>query len=99
MTNAEMDVVFQAIAHPTRRALLDALRPGERAVKDLAIDFLSSRPAVSQHLRVLLEAGLVSERKTGRERLYRLEAAPLADANAWLSSYEQFWTETLAQLT
>jgi DNA-binding transcriptional ArsR family regulator len=86
----EVDV-FQAIAHPARRELLDALRMREQPVRSLAERFESSRPATSQHLRVLLDAGLVAERRDGRENLYRLTAEPLAGVESWLRTYEQFW--------
>jgi DNA-binding transcriptional ArsR family regulator len=87
--------VFRAVADPTRRAVLDLLAEGERAVKDLQPAFPISQPALSQHLRVLREAGLVSERRAGRLRIYRLEAEPLADVRAWL---ERFWDERFDRL-
>jgi DNA-binding transcriptional ArsR family regulator len=83
--------VFQAIAHPARRQLLDALREREQPVRDLAARFAASRPATSQHLRILLDAGLVSERRAGRENLYRLTPEPLAEVSGWLAIYEEFW--------
>lgn len=94
---AEVDV-FAAIASPARRALLDALQAGPVAVHDLAAGFSMSRPAVSQHLRILKDATLVSEEKVGRERRYRLDAAPLRDVEAWLSRYERFWQDRLGAL-
>jgi len=92
--------VFAAIADPTRRRLLDALRGGERSVGSLAAPFgdAMSRPAVSQHLRVLRRAGLVAERRVGRERRYRLQAAPLAEVADWVGHYERFWADKLAAL-
>jgi DNA-binding transcriptional ArsR family regulator len=90
--------VFQAIAHPSRRELLDALRTGELPVRSLAERFESSRPATSQHLRVLLDAGLVGERRIGRENLYRLTPEPLARVESWVGTYEQFWTTKLRAL-
>src|SRR5438552_11123543 len=69
---AEADV-YQAIADPTRRQILDLLAGAELPVNDLAAPFAMSRPAISQHLRVLREAGLVTDRKAGRQRLYRLQ--------------------------
>lgn len=90
--------VFQAIAHPARRRLLDELAAGEASVSRLASPFDMSRPAVSQHLRILREAKLVSERRVGRERLYRLEAEPLREVNEWLARYERFWTDKLEAL-
>jgi DNA-binding transcriptional ArsR family regulator len=90
--------VFQAIAHPTRRALLDALQPGELAVRDLASRFDSSRPSISQHLRVLLIADLVSERRTGRENYYRLKPDRLVAVDEWVRRYEKFWSAKLRDL-
>ena len=90
--------VFRAVADPTRRAVLDLLTEGELAVKDLQPAFPISQPALSQHLRVLREAGLVSERRAGRLRIYRLEAEPLAGLRGWLERYERFWDERFARL-
>jgi DNA-binding transcriptional ArsR family regulator len=83
--------IFQAIADPTRRSLLELVAKGERPVKALAESFQMSRPAISQHLRVLREAGLVTERKVGRERRYRLRAGPLREVRDWVGQYESFW--------
>lgn len=93
----EVDV-FQAIAHPARRQLLDALREREQPVRELAAHFASSRPATSQHLRLLRDAGLVAERRVGRENLYRLTPEPLADVSGWLAFYERFWASRLGAL-
>ncbi len=90
--------VFYAIADPTRRQLLDILDTGERPVKALSASFAMSRPAISQHLRVLREAGLVEERKVGRQHLYRLRVEPLRDVDLWLVRYRRFWTERLDAL-
>lgn len=90
--------VFQAIADPTRRALLDLLLESERPVKSLVERFAMSQPAISQHLRVLRKAGLVSERRAGRQRLYRLEGDALAQVADWLAHYEEFWKTKLAAL-
>lgn len=89
---------FTAIASETRRNLLDALRGGERTVTDLVQAAGVSQPAVSQHLKVLKDAGLVDERRDGRFRLYRLKAEPLAEVMAWVGAYQQFWTERMAAL-
>ncbi|HTT51682.1 MAG TPA: metalloregulator ArsR/SmtB family transcription factor [Streptosporangiaceae bacterium] len=83
--------VFDAIASPVRREILDLLRLGERPVHDLAASFSMSRPAVSQHLRVLREAGLVSEERVGRERRYALDARPLRAVLDWAVHYERLW--------
>jgi DNA-binding transcriptional ArsR family regulator len=90
--------VFAAIAHPMRRRILDLLAEQERPVHDLARHFGVSRPAVSQHLRILLAAGLVEEQRQGRERRYRLTPQPLAQIQAWLAHYERFWPERLQRL-
>ena len=93
----ELDV-FQAIAHPSRRELLDALRTGELPVRALAERFESSRPATSQHLRLLLDARLVDERRVGRENLYRLTPEPLMQIESWIGNYEHFWNTKLRAL-
>ena len=79
--------VFQAIASPTRRALLDALSLGESNVSDLVSSLNITQSAVSQQLAILKSAGLVSERSEGRFRRYRLEAKPLAEVDAWVGRY------------
>ncbi len=90
--------VFAAIADPTRRAILDRLSQGEQPVKQLAKPYSMSLPAISQHLKVLSEVGLVTQRKVGRERLYRLNPEPLKQVSDWVSHYEQFWQEKLDAL-
>lgn len=90
--------VFQAIADPTRRSLLDQLRQGEKPVKQLAEPFEVSLPAISQHLSVLCEAGLVSQRKVGRHRFYRLNPEPLQQVSSWVVHYQPFWQEKLDAL-
>ncbi|WP_141581619.1 helix-turn-helix transcriptional regulator [Actinomadura sp. WMMA1423] len=90
--------VFAALASPVRRELTALLLDGPRPVNDLAAHFSMSRPSVSEHLKVLRDAGLVSERRSGRQRLYRLEAAPLRELSQWLSPYERFWREKLSNL-
>ena len=87
--------VFTAIADPTRRAILDLLRQGEQPVKQIAQPFSMSLPAISQHLNVLYEAGLVSQRREGRQRFYRLNPEPLKQVSDWVNYYEQFWQEKL----
>jgi DNA-binding transcriptional ArsR family regulator len=91
--------VFQAIADPTRRSLLDQLRQGEQPVKQLAEPFEVSLPAISQHLGVLCEAGLVSQRKVGRQRFYRLNPEPLQQVSSWVGHYEVFWQNKLDALS
>jgi DNA-binding transcriptional ArsR family regulator len=90
--------VFTAIAHPARRQILDALCAGDQPVHALAAPLLMSRPAVSQHLKLLREAGLVSEVRRGRERRYALQPERLRAVASWLAHYEQFWTAKLHDL-
>lgn len=87
--------VFQAIADPTRRHLLQLLGDQEMPVTVISGHFPMSRTAVSKHLRILAEAGLVKERKVGRETRYRLEAEPLMELKRWLSFYERYWENKL----
>jgi DNA-binding transcriptional ArsR family regulator len=88
--------VYTAIADPTRRRILDLLTGNGRSVTELAAPFAMSRPAVSQHLKVLREAGLVSESRAGRQRIYRLAPDGLREIDLWLSSYRRFWETRLA---
>lgn len=90
--------VFQAIADPTRRQLLDLLSRQEMPVKEISGHFPMSRTAVSKHLHVLSSAGLVRERKVGRETRYRLVPEPLQELQHWLSYFEQFWDNKLSML-
>ena len=85
--------VLDALGDPTRRAVLELLRDGPRAVVDIASELPVSRPAVSQHLRVLKGAGLVTERKDGTRHLYRVDPDGLAALRMYL---ESFWTDALA---
>jgi DNA-binding transcriptional ArsR family regulator len=89
---------FHAVAEGNRRALLDALRDGERPVGSLVDATGLSYSLVSQHLHVLLDAGVVERRPDGRRRLYRLEAAPLRAVHDWTASYERFWSERIDRL-
>lgn len=98
MRPAQESDVFHAIAHPARRAMLVALRDGERAAGDLAGPFHMTFAAVSQHLRVLEEAELVSVRKAGRQRLYRLEPEPLRDVATWMDEFAAFFDQRLDAL-
>jgi DNA-binding transcriptional ArsR family regulator len=84
---------LQALGDPTRRSVLEELRAGPRAVGEIAARLPVSRPAVSQHLRVLKEAGLVTERKNGTRHLYRVDPDGLAEVREYL---EGFWEEALA---
>lgn len=90
--------VFQAVADPTRRAILDRLRRGPLPVNELASGFRVSRPAISKHLRVLRNAKLVREQKEGRQRLYQLEAERLEAVAKWADTYREFWQHSLNNL-
>jgi DNA-binding transcriptional ArsR family regulator len=90
--------VFQAIADPTRRKLLKLLSKEEMPVTAICEHFPISRTAVSKHLRVLADAGLVKERKAGRETRYKLEAEPLYQLKDWLQYFELFWENKLSAL-
>ena len=92
------DVVFHALADPSRRAILERLTRGEAAVKDLTARFAISQPAVSQHLATLRKAGLVSERRDGRLVYYRVRPSGLRPLVNWLAHYEAFWHERLDRL-
>ncbi len=89
---------FAVLAEPTRRDILDLLREGERPVGDLVAQLGASQPAVSKHLRVLREAGLVEVRPDGQRRVYRLRPEPLAEIDAWLAPYRALWSGALDQL-
>ncbi|NGQ95281.1 winged helix-turn-helix transcriptional regulator [Brevibacillus sp. SYP-B805] len=90
--------VFQAIADPTRRQLLRLLGEQEMPVTAISGHFPMSRTAVSKHLRILADAGLVKPRKVGRETRYRLEPEPLLELKRWLSYYERFWENKMSAL-
>lgn len=92
------DLVFKALGDPTRRSILDRLRRRERTQNELCAPFDMSQPAISQHLRVLVDAGLVTATKRGRERVYELRPGPLRDAYEWIGHFEEFWTEKLDAL-
>jgi DNA-binding transcriptional ArsR family regulator len=87
-----------ALADPTRRQLVSLLASGERAAGELAECFPVSRPAVSRHLRVLREAGLVRSRTQGKRRLYALDPAPLRELDDWLEPYRDLWAQRLDAL-
>jgi DNA-binding transcriptional ArsR family regulator len=89
--NRNLDATFQALADPTRRAILAALAGGQASVSDLARPYRMTLPGVMKHLRVLERAGLVTQRKVGRSRHCRLAARPLKDAEDWISRYRKFW--------
>lgn len=92
------DGVFAALANPTRREVLDLLLAGPQPVSGIAARFDMARPSVSEHLRVLRDAGLVTETRAGRQRLYAVSAQPLAELRDWLTPYERFWRSALSDL-
>lgn len=94
----DLDAVFAALAHPIRRAILARLAEGDCAVGDLAAPHKVSAPAISKHLRVLEEAGLLEQTPDGRVRRCALKAAPLSAAFGWLIQYRLFWEGTLDAL-
>ena len=98
MVEQHLDRVFQALADPTRRALLDRLAAGEATVGQLSEPLPLSFAAVSKHLGVLERAGLVTREARGRERVCRIDPAALNDALAWLEFHERFWTGRLDAL-
>jgi DNA-binding transcriptional ArsR family regulator len=93
-----MAPTFDVIAEPNRRRILDLLRDGERPVGDLVDATRLSQPAVSKHLRVLRDAGLVDVRGDAQRRIYRLRLAPLRDVDAWLAPYRAMWSRSLDDL-
>jgi DNA-binding transcriptional ArsR family regulator len=90
--------VFTALASPVRREILGLLLDGPQPVNALATRFEMRRPSVSEHLRVLRDAGMVTEQRVGRQRFYRLQPQPLADVQDWLRPYERFWRDRLRNL-
>lgn len=91
-------VSFAVLAEPTRREILDLLREGERPVGDLVDALGMSQPAVSKHLRVLRDAGLVSVRADAQRRFYGLRPEPLGEIDEWLAPYRRLWTTSLDKL-
>jgi DNA-binding transcriptional ArsR family regulator len=88
-----LDAIFSALSDPTRRKLLEGLALGEKTVTEVAAPFFNdmSLPAISKHLRILEEAGLIVRRKQGRVHHLQLAAAPMKEASEWLDIYRQFW--------
>jgi DNA-binding transcriptional ArsR family regulator len=94
----QLDAVFGALADRTRRAILARLAEGEASVNELRAPFAVSQPAISQHLKVLERAGLISRSRKGTARLSHLEAEPLREAVAWLGGYREYWEESYQRL-
>ena len=93
-----LDMIFAALADPTRRAMLASLSDGERSIGELAAPHAMSFAGASKHVKALERAGLVERRKAGRQQLCRLRAAPMAEADAWLRQWEGFWNAGLDRL-
>ncbi len=93
-----MTSVFEVLAEPRRRQILDLVRGGERSVTELVAELGMSQPAVSKHLRVLRDAGLVRARVAEQRRLYRLTPAPLRELDDWLAPYRAAWGASLDRL-
>jgi DNA-binding transcriptional ArsR family regulator len=89
---------LQVLAEPSRFAIVELLRDGEQPVGELVMRLELSQPAVSKHLRILKDAGIVEARAAAQQRLYRLRPEPLADLDAWLADYRQLWTRSLDRL-
>jgi DNA-binding transcriptional ArsR family regulator len=98
MSADRLSLVFGALADPTRRALLTRLAQGEAAVAELAAPFSMSQPAISRHLKVLEQAGLISRTRRATARLSHLEAEPLREVTTWLARYQRFWDESHERL-
>ena len=92
------ETTFQALADPTRRAVLDLLRRGSQPAGQIASAFPVSRPAISKHLRLLRRAHLVREHREGRNRVYQLNPEPLRAVDSWIDQYRRFWSLNLASL-
>ena len=92
------EITFQALADPTRRAVLDLLRRGSQPAGQIASAFPVSRPAISKHLRLLRRAHLVREHREGRHRVYELNPDPLRAVDSWIEQYRVFWAASLNSL-
>lgn len=98
VTSPSKHDVFQAIADPTRRRMLQLLADREMPIAEITACFPITRTAVNKHLHVLHDAGLVSNQKVGRETRYKLQPEPLAELKQWLSFFDQYWDERLSAL-
>jgi DNA-binding transcriptional ArsR family regulator len=97
-TSQQLDATFSALADPTRRAILARLSQGERTVKDLAEPFPMSLPAVSKHLKVLEQAGLIERGRDAQWRPCRLQVQPLKEASEWIDHYRRIWETSFDRL-
>ena len=97
-SRSQLDLAFGALAHPIRRGILARLATGEATVSELAKPFKVSAPAISKHMRILEDAGLLSRRKQGREHRCRLETKRMREAERWLERHRKCWNERLDAL-
>jgi DNA-binding transcriptional ArsR family regulator len=93
-----LSIIFSALADPTRRAILARLKEGDATVSELAEPFSISLPAISRHLKVLEQSGLISRSRTAQWRSSSLQAEPLREATAWMEDYRQFWDANFERL-
>lgn len=91
-------MVFRAISDPTRRSIMALLADKEQSLNEIAANYEMTRPAVTKHLNILKEGGLIRVRTRGRERLHRLQPETLKTVSDWLSFFDQFWDDKLADL-
>jgi DNA-binding transcriptional ArsR family regulator len=98
MSTDHLSSIFSALADPTRRAILAQLAEGDANVAELSAPFTVSQPAISRHLKVLEEAGLISRRRQATARLSHLEGEPLREASDWLNRYREYWDESYDRL-
>ncbi len=98
MSVDQLSATFGALADPTRRAILTRLTEGDANVAELAAPFDVSQPAISRHLKVLEQAGLISRQRRATARLSHLQGEPLREATEWLSRYREFWDESYDRL-
>jgi DNA-binding transcriptional ArsR family regulator len=98
LSEQQLDRAFGALADPTRRAILARLSQGDAGVLDVAAPFPMSQPAITKHLRVLEEAGLISRHRQARQRLCRLQPERLKELSDWVGSYREFWEESFERL-
>jgi DNA-binding transcriptional ArsR family regulator len=98
LSQEQLDRAFGALADPTRRAILARLTHGDAGVLDVAEPFPMSQPAITKHLRVLEDAGLISRHRLARQRLCHLEPQRLKQLSDWVGSYREFWEESFERL-
>jgi DNA-binding transcriptional ArsR family regulator len=98
MTTDRLSVIFAALADPTRRAILARLADGDATVNELAEPFTISLPAISRHLKVLEQAGLITRSRSAQWRSSSLNAEPLREAVGWMEQYRRFWDANFARL-